>query len=42
MGVYDQGEFVRKFGGPEIIQKLTTKDGTSLVESMYENTKVMF
>ena len=42
VGIYPQSEFIKRYGGEEIVKRLTMKDGTSLVESMYGNAKVMF
>ena len=42
VGIYGQDEFMRKFGGEEIVGKLTLKDGVSVVDRMYGNAKVMF
>lgn len=42
INVYSQAEFVMKFGGREAISATTTRDGTSLMLSMYNNTKVLF
>lgn len=42
VGIYAQDEFMKKFGGEEIIKKLTMKDGSSVVSRMYGNAKVMF
>jgi len=40
--VYGQDDFMRTFGGNEVLQKLTTKDGVCVVDRMYGNAKVMF
>lgn len=42
MGIYSQDEFVSKFGGEEITDKLKTKDGANIVSGMYGNAKIMF
>jgi hypothetical protein len=42
IGIYKQGEFVRKFGGKEMMNKLKTRDGGNLVEGMYKNARIMF
>ena len=42
VGVYGQDEFMKKFGGEEVVGKLTLKDGVSVVDRMYGNAKVMF
>jgi len=40
--IYGQDEFMRTYGGPEVLQKLTTKDGVCVVDRMYGNARVMF
>ncbi|BEI85127.1 hypothetical protein CcaverHIS002_0505280 [Cutaneotrichosporon cavernicola] len=42
INVYSQGEFVMKYGGREAIKATTTRDGMSVMLSMYHNTKVLF
>jgi hypothetical protein len=42
VGIYSQDEFVSKFGGEEITDKLKTKDGANIVSGMYGNAKIMF
>jgi hypothetical protein len=41
-GIYSQDEFVSKFGGEEITDKLKTKDGANIVSGMYGNAKIMY
>lgn len=42
VGIYAQDEFMQKFGGEEIVSKMTMKDGSNVVNRMYGNAKVMF
>lgn len=40
--VWEQADFLREFGGDEVIAKTRTGDGGSVMEEMYKNARVMF
>lgn len=42
VGIYPQTEFLRKFGAEEIMRATRTRDGTSVLEGMYGNAKILF
>lgn len=42
IGIYTHADFLAKFGGKEILDKTTVKDGANVMTAMYKNAKMMF
>jgi hypothetical protein len=42
VGIHPQTEFLRTFGGEEVMSGTRTRDGISVLEGMYGNAKIMF
>ncbi|AAW42702.1 conserved hypothetical protein [Cryptococcus deneoformans JEC21] len=42
IGIYTHADFLAKYGGKEILDKTTVKDGANVMTAMYKNAKMMF